>query len=309
MQCKFCRQKVEVFLRMYNLRLCRDHFCWFFLKRISEAVSKFKMFPPGAKVVVAISGGKDSLSLTLALKELGYRVSGYFLDLGIPGSSELAKEKIMKFADTFSIEVRVESLKESFGYTLPEVAKVIKRPACAFCGTLKRYYMNRFAMEVGAEALCTGHTMLDEATVLFANTLQWKKDYLFRQWPVLPSESGFAKKTKPLVFVTERETSMYCFFKGIDYLESPCPFSQGATSRRFKRHLLGVEEEMPGTIIRFLKGFYSFKKILPIETVAGHEAQLQPCERCGYPTSAGGLCSVCRMKERVARFYSSPIIG
>ncbi len=299
MRCRFCGSKdVEVYLRMYNLRLCRADFLSFVKKRVSYAIEKFRLFREGEEGIVAVSGGKDSLALLHILHDLGWNVSGYFLDLGIEGASDVARKRIEAFSDKFGIPVHIERLEEVFGWPIPEVARRLKRPACSLCGTLKRYYMNRFAL---GKVLATGHTMFDEAGTLLSNVLQWKVSYLARQAPKLSAEEGFARKVKPLVFVTERETAMYCFFQGIDYVEAPCPLSKGATSRVFKRHLLALEEDMPGTVIRFLKGFYSAKKQI---TFPDEERQdLSPCQSCGYPTSAGELCAVCRMK---AKLESSP---
>ncbi len=303
MRCRFCRTRsVEVFLRMYNLPLCRDHFISFFYKRIRETIEKYKMFGLEDKVVVAVSGGKDSLALALALKDLGYSVIGYFLDLGIPEGSAFARETVIRFGEKFSIPVHVEELRSVFGYSLVQISEIMRRPACSFCGTLKRYYMNRFARSIGADVLCTGHTMFDEATVLFSNVLQWKEEYLFRQLPVLPEEQGLTKKAKPLAFITERETAIYCFFKGIDYLDLPCPLSSGAKSRRVKLRLLQLEEDSPGTINRFLKGFYSFKKKINFSSF--NKEDIQPCRECGYPTTADRFCSVCRMKRKLSENVS-----
>ncbi len=295
MRCKFCKSRdVEVFLRQYGLALCRIDFLRFFEKRIRYAIDKFKMFDESDSVVVAVSGGKDSLAALYALSSMGYNVEGYFLDLGIEGSSNVARDKIIAFSKKFSIPVNIETLEEKLGYSLPEVGRVMRRPSCSFCGILKRYYMNNWAR---GKVLVTGHTMYDEATTLLANNLQWKLSYLARQYPVLPAEDGFAKKTKPLVFVTERETAMYCFFNEIEYVESSCPLSKGATSRKWKRHLLSMEHSTPGLIIRYLKGFYSAKKHISLPSV--EEECVENCERCGYPTTAAGLCAVCRIKDRL----------
>ena len=297
MRCKFCKSKdVEVFLRAYGLALCRQDFLKFFTKRVQAAIDKFKLFRPDESVIVAVSGGKDSLALLYALNEMGYKVKGYFLDLGIDGMSNIARQKIESFSDRFAIPVYIERLKDVLGFDLIEVGNVMRRPPCSFCGTLKRYYMNNYAK--GA-VLATGHTLYDEAATLLANNIQWKTSYLSRQYPLLPEENGFARKVKPLVFVSERETAIFCFFKNIDYVEMSCPLSKGATSRIWKRHLLSMEKDMPGTIIRYLKGFYSMKKKIDFPSV--DEASVFPCERCGYPTTADRLCSVCRIKDKLNR--------
>ncbi len=298
MRCKICGSRdVEVFLRSYGLRLCRDDFIKFFEKRVERAIGKFKMFTKEDNVLVAVSGGKDSLALLYVLSELGYNVSGYFLDLGIGEFSEKARKAILNFAEKFSIPIKIESLKEAFGYDLLEISKVMRRPPCSFCGIIKRYFMNKAAESY---ILATGHTLYDEAAVLLSNIIHWRLSYLARQGAVLPQELGFSKKVKPLIFLSERETAIYCFFKGIDYFMESCPLSKGATSRVYKHHLLSIEADMPGSIIRFLKGFYSAKASLNFPDES--KKDMVPCRNCGYATTAEGLCAVCRIRQRLENY-------
>lgn len=293
MKCRICRGEAEIYLPQYHLALCREHFLDFFLKRVKKAIKDFKMLGKGNRVLVAVSGGKDSLALWDALDLLGYETAGFFLDLGIEGSSDRAKEKVEKFARKRSLPLKVVSLKEEFGLTLPEISRKLREPACKLCGRLKRYYMDRASK--GYDAVATGHNLDDEVAFLFGNVLHWKEEYLSHQFPVLPAEHGFSKKVKPLVYLSERETAAYAFMRGIDHHRERCPFSQGATSIFYKNIFREIELRMTGTRLSFLKGFYKIRDRFknPIKE------KPKPCKLCGYPTTAGGICSVCRMKIRL----------
>ena len=293
MKCRICRGEAEIYLPQYHLALCREHFLDFFLKRVKKAIKDFKMLGKGDRVLVAVSGGKDSLALWDALDLLGYETAGFFLDLGIEGISDKAKEKVEKFAKERSLPLKVVSLKEEFGLTLPEISRKLREPACKLCGRLKRYYMDRASK--GYDAVATGHNLDDEVAFLFGNVLHWKEEYLSHQFPVLPAEHGFSKKVKPLVYLSERETAAYAFMRGIDHHRERCPFSQGATSIFYKNIFREIELRMTGTRLSFLKGFYKIRDRFknPIKE------KPKPCKLCGYPTTAGGICSVCRMKIRL----------
>ena len=63
-------------------RFAREHFIEFFRKQVAEAVHKHRMFTRDETIMVAVSGGKDSLALWDVLLEEGYRTAGLYLDLG-----------------------------------------------------------------------------------------------------------------------------------------------------------------------------------------------------------------------------------
>lgn len=293
MKCRICKGKAEIYLPQYNLALCREHYIEFFLKRVKKAIKDFKMFSRQDRILVAVSGGKDSLSLWDALNSLGYNTAGFFLDLGIDGHSAKSREKVENFAKERGLSLKIEELKDAFGMTLPEITKKLREPACKLCGRLKRYYMEQAAK--GYDVIATGHNMDDEVAFLMGNIFNWKEEYLAHQSPVLPAEHGFSKKVKPLIYLSERETAAYAFMRGIDYHDERCPLSKGATSIFYKNIMRQMELGMRGVRFRFLKGFYSIQHRFKSE----ERETPSPCRLCGYPTTAGGLCSVCRMKIRL----------
>ena len=83
MKCKRCRGKAEVQLRQHNAAFCRGCFVFFFQRQVQRAIEKEHMFTPGEAVLVAVSGGKDSLALWDVLIDLGYQTAGVHLILGI----------------------------------------------------------------------------------------------------------------------------------------------------------------------------------------------------------------------------------
>ncbi|WP_025209465.1 ATP-binding protein [Hippea sp. KM1] len=291
MKCRRCKKEAEVELRSHNAAFCRDCFLLFFYNQLNKAIKQFRMFTKKQRILLAVSGGKDSMSLWLALVELGYDVTALFVDLGISGFSELARKKVVAFSERFNAPLRVVDLKEE-GIPIPEVVKKLKRPACAVCGRIKRYYFNMEGLRGGFDVLATGHNLDDETSRLFSNVLHWKMEYLEDQAPVLPDEDGLLRKVKPFFRLTEFEIAAYAFFKGIDYLTSGCPFSKGATFSSYKRHLNRIEYESPATKIDFYQGF--LKNLRPLLKKKAKE-ELHHCRVCGYPTF-GDVCFVCRLK-------------
>jgi uncharacterized protein (TIGR00269 family) len=158
--------------------------------------------------------------------------------------------------------------------------------------------MNRVAHEGGYDVLVTGHNLDDEAAVLFGNTLHWLPGYLARQSPVLEADRpGLARKAKPLCRIYEREMTAYALLRGIEYIYEECPHAEGSRTIYYKEILNKLEFDNPGAKLNFYLSFLAAKEagqLLPPAADAA-AADLHPCDRCGQPTTAPGLCAFCRM--------------
>ncbi len=293
MKCKICGEKAIIHLRQHNLALCRQHFIEWFEKHTEKTIKKFDMFRRGEPIAIGISGGKDSTAVALALKRLGYDVRGIFIDLGIPVYSEYSRNLVTNFSSKFGIPIEIYNLKEHHGESLPELAARRRDKICSMCGTIKRYILNKWALEIGAAALVTGHNLDDEAATLLSNTLRWDASYLAKQNPVLPpTHPKFVKKVKPFAFFTEREIAIYAIVMGIEFSKMSCPFSKGAKSLRYKHVLNELEVQSPGTKLRFYREFLKFQKdYLKVQI---EEPKLRECRVCGMPTTLE-VCSFCRI--------------
>ncbi|WP_457641611.1 TIGR00269 family protein [Persephonella sp.] len=298
-RCTICKAKGEkekavVFLPHHRLALCKKHFVEWFEKRVEKTIKEFKMFSKKDRILVAVSGGKDSLSLWNALNNLGYEADGFYIDLGIDQYSEDSKKLSIEFSKKIGRNLYIVDLKEEIA-SIPVINSSTNRPACSACGTVKRYYMNKYAKQLGYNIIATGHNLDDEAAVLFGNTLHWDINYLKKQYPVLREEGGFIRKVKPLCKITEKESALYAFFNNIEYIEYECPFSEGASSIEYKELLSQLEEKHPGTKLKFYADF--LRKMYPIlkEYERKEQEEIKICKICGEP-SFNDICSVCRLK-------------
>jgi uncharacterized protein (TIGR00269 family) len=201
------------------------------------------------------------------------------------------------FCARCDIELLVKDMAQE-GLAVPLVRKRLRRPICSACGKIKRYWFNRTALEGGYTALATGHNLDDEVARLTSNTLRWDQAYLSDQGPLLEGEDGFARKVKPLWRLSEFETANYAFLREIEHHHAPCPYAQGASFTTYKRLWQQLEEAMPGRKLDFYQAFLERGRPAFARREASGEAKLAPCNRCGYPTSAG-ICGVCRIKEAV----------
>jgi uncharacterized protein (TIGR00269 family) len=298
MKCRKCGEGAALELRRHNAAFCSPHFLEFFQKQVREAIRHYRMFPPDTPVLVAVSGGKDSLALWDVLIGDGYETAGLYLDLGIFEYSVESKAKCEAFAAARGQKLIVERVVDAVGAPIPEVQKVTRRPTCSACGLSKRYLMNRAALEHGYRVVATGHNLDDEAATLFGSVLHWQTDALARQSPMLEAtHPKLVRRVKPLYRLSERETAAYAFLRGIDYIVEECPFAHGATSLAHKDTLNRMEEASPGAKHNFLFGFLD--KARPVFERA-QDVALTECVRCGQVTT-GELCAFCKLSDRVRR--------
>jgi len=285
-------------MREHRLALCKDCYPKWFLRMTERTIKEWRMIEPGDKILVAVSGGKDSLGLWFALTQLGYEADGLYLDLGIAAGdySSRSKQFAQQLAERIQRTLHIVSVREEMGKPVPDLAFANNREPCSACGAVKRYLFNKFALENGYTVIATGHNLDDEAATLMGNVMRWQIGYLARQAPVLPPKDGLLKRIKPFVRFTEKQVALFTILNRIPYIEQECPYSVGAASLFYKDLLNRVEERSPGTKWAFYSQFV--EKIQPLLDEKFPEPELRPCSRCGMPTTAE-ICSVCRMKERV----------
>ena len=295
MKCTCCKEPAAVALPSHHAGFCPTCFLRFFTKQVEKGIRQQGLFSHKDKILVALSGGKDSLSLMLELKTLEYDITGLHIDLGIPSSSKQAREVVELFCAKHSLPLIVKEMEKE-GLAIPDVKVRLKRPVCSACGKIKRHFFNKITLEGGFDVLATGHNLDDEVARLTSNTLRWDEAYLSDQGPNLPAENGFARKVKPLWRLSEFETANYAFLKGIHHHISACPYSKGASFTKLKHFWFDLEEESPGRKIDFYQGFLERGRPAFGRVEKEKSGELKPCDLCGYPTSAG-TCGVCRIRE------------
>ncbi len=189
MKCRKCGNEAVINMRQHKLALCDEHFLEWIPEQTQRFIEKYKMFKPGERILVAVSGGKDSLGLWDVLLRLGYHADGMYIGLGIDGGvdySNQSHEMCVRFLSNLQSPIpntqypipnlHVVDIAKLYGETIPEVASRTMRgrnKPCSVCGLVKRHVMNRIARDGGYDVLATGHNLDDEAAVLLGNTLTW----------------------------------------------------------------------------------------------------------------------------------------
>ncbi|MBI2357916.1 MAG: adenine nucleotide alpha hydrolase family protein [Deltaproteobacteria bacterium] len=293
MRCIKCGEKAIMELPRHNSAFCKPDYLEYFETQVARVIRRHRMFDRNDRILVGVSGGKDSLSLWHVLARMGYKAAGLHIHLGIGEYSSLSYEKALCFSRQRGLELFTVDLAKEHGMNVTELSRTLRRAPCSGCGLSKRYILNREAYERGFDTVATGHNLDDETAVLLGNILHWQIRHLARQSPVLPSTGGrLVKRVKPLFMLTERETAAYALLHGIDYIVEECPNALKAKSLLYKDALARIEAESPGAKQRFLTHF--LQDAQPRLQVGADDHVLRDCVACGQPTTAE-LCAFCRM--------------
>jgi tRNA-5-methyluridine54 2-sulfurtransferase len=264
-------------------------------KKVKETIEEYNLLNNKEKIVVALSGGKDSTSILYILKKLGYNVSGLFIDLSLGQWSKAHKEKTKKFCSEQKIPLTIVDLKKETGQGICFVKEILKKQknltGCTVCGIVKRWILNKWARKLEADKLVTGHNLDDEAQNVLMNFLKGNVLLGINSSPATGGKpiNGFVQRVKPLFFVPESEILKYAKNKNFDiiYDKCPCAFETYRVETRGWMKNISDKEKL-----KIVKGF---QKIVPTLRKSSN-LEIQICKKCGEP-SRGEICNACKIFE------------
>jgi uncharacterized protein (TIGR00269 family) len=265
------------------------------------------MLRPKDKIMVAVSGGKDSVSLLHILAKIEKAfpeatLSAVTVDEGIKGYRDEALKVAAKNCRKLGVEHLVTSFKEMYGYQLDEIVNMVRKreekglTPCSYCGVLRRRALNTVAREADADKLATAHSLDDETQTMILNIIHGDAIRIARAKPVLTEiHPKLIQRVKPLCEVPEKEIAFYAYLKKIEFQGIPCPYAQTALRNDVRTILNRMEEKHAGTKFAI---FRSIERIRPALETMAEEAKLQDCKICGEPTT-GELCKPCQMLQEL----------
>jgi tRNA-5-methyluridine54 2-sulfurtransferase len=218
--------------------LCEKHFVEWVERRVLDTVDEFRMILPGERVVVAASGGKDSLTL-LNILSRRHEVTALCIDEGIADYREHTIVDLERFCTERGIKLKVVSFKDELGQTLDELNPV---HPCSTCGVHRRDLMAKHAE--GYDVIATGHNLDDEAQVILMNLF---KNHAMRPRPVLEGNTHFVRKVKPLYFIPEADVRRYAYILGLVSRFTECRNANLSFRRDVQHFLENREQELPGS--------------------------------------------------------------
>ncbi|HIQ24190.1 MAG TPA: adenine nucleotide alpha hydrolase family protein [Pyrodictium delaneyi] len=301
-KCSICGAPAVARVPYARLTLCSRHFMEFIERKVERVLRRAGALRRGARLLAAVSGGKDSAAMLTALaritKSNGVEVVGLHLVLGFGPYSRKSREAAEEACRVNNIPCIVLDLEEVLGAPVQAIARRARRPVCSVCGLIKRYVINAAAVELGADYVAMGHNADDIIAYTVKMFLNQDLAAIAKLGPSTESIDSLAvARLRPLYEVTEKESLLYAILSSTPFLHEECPFRPVTPiEERVKEFMNRVEEEHPGMKINYIRRLESnielYKKIAGIE-----DWDIQQCQSCGL-LSAGNECSFCRLTRR-----------
>ena len=254
------------------------------------------MVPRGARVAVAVSGGKDSLALLKVQAELkgwsGAELVAVSVDEGVAGYRDEALAHAREVCRGLGVEHRTVSYRDLFGFSLDEAMGMRgdgSASSCSFCGVLRRRAIDEAAAAAGATVVATAHNLDDFVQTFLMNMLHGDVNRLGLLDPGADGRPGTLRRVKPFMEIYEEEIALFAYRSGLPLQSVSCPYMHEGLRSEVRDYLNEMEARHPG-----MKNVL-FSSALDVISRYDRRKEAVPCSSCGAPCS-GGLCGVCRMK-------------
>jgi uncharacterized protein (TIGR00269 family) len=294
--CDKCgKTPVIIHRKQSGQRLCGGCFIQSTQEKVLKDIRKYNLVDKGDKVLVALSGGKDSVTTLDILKNLQDRkivdLLAVTIDEGIAGYRDEGLDIARKYTREIGVDHRVVTFQEYFGITLDDMMKNPKRGACTYCGVFRRWIFNKVAKEEKATKIATGHNLDDETQSILMNYLEGNIGNLTRIGPKSKSSHPqFTVKIKPLREIPEREVALYAMARNLPIHLAGCPYAEDSFRAEVGQFIKDLSIDHPTIMYSTLRGFDRIKPVLKKEFAQG--GVVDSCEICSEPAS-GGRCKAC----------------
>jgi len=303
MQCSKCGNPKVIYKRRQSGQiLCKDCFIESIEKKAIQTIKKEKLLDKGDKVLVALSGGKDSVTTLQILDSFRQRniidICAVTVDEGIANYRQEGVDIAIRHAERLGIEHKVVSLKENYGISLDEIMqRENHKGSCTYCGVFRRTIINKAAREMGATKIATGHNLDDEVQGIMMNYLEGNTDNLTKLGAKTVSEAEeFTVKIKPLREIPEREIGLYVVAKELEVHFDSCPYAMQSFRGEVSEVINQLAEKHPTIKYSTLRGYDKIKNVLKKEMQKDYAHGR--CKRCGEPSS-NDLCKACSFLEEL----------
>lgn len=295
--CDRCKGKSAYHREYSGESLCAKCFSKSLMEKVAKTISKYSMLKYGDKVAIAVSGGKDSLSLLHIMvpicKKHGSSVCVVTIDEGIDGYRDESLQIVKKFASQMNVEHKILSYKELYGASLEEslqLRKGRKMSSCSICGTFRRRAIDIAAESVQANVVATAHNLDDALQTFLINILAGDVERIGWTYPEPVAYANNLRKIKPFTEIYEYEIAFYAFINQIPFQSEECPHMNEGIRTEIREFLNKLEKEHAGIKYNAYNTMVKIAKRIKESSSNEHNK----CVLCGRD-STNTVCSVCSM--------------
>lgn len=212
------------------------------LSSMRKAIDAFNMIEDGDKIAVAYSGGKDSISMLMAFKNLQIFYPKKFNIIAIsinPGFEEFDLELLKRNCEKLDVPLFVENSNAK------EIVFDIRdeKNPCSLCANIRRGVLNSVAIREGCNKIALGHNKDDLLETFLLNTLYTGNISTFA--PVSYMDRSKITLIRPLVFTYEKELRRFVKKNNIEIMPKCCPLDGFSKREDMKDLLYNLQKDIP----------------------------------------------------------------
>ncbi len=266
---------------------------------VKQILEKYKLCNKKEKIIVAVSGGKDSTTVAYLLHKFGYNIEAFHINLGLGRYSKDCLNAVKKLCNNLNIKLHIYDIKKEMGSGMCYLRTAIQTKSklrtklknCAICGVIKKWILNKEARKLKADKIATGHNLDDEVQTFLMN--------IFKGSPQLSANTGlitrnlpdkklkFIPRIKPLFYVAEDDIREYSKLKNLPVVYEKCPCAIDSYRIQVRKFVNTLNENEKQNI---MKNFGSL--IERIEKIK--DMRIEYCKICGEP-ARNKICKKCEL--------------
>lgn len=276
-----------------------------FENKIKATIKSFNLLSPSDRILVAVSGGKDSTAILYVLKKLGYKVEALTIDVLIGAYTKENLKNIQEFCKKHNIKLHTVSFRQAYGSSLCRIVSLIKSKgwnlqSCTVCGVLRRYLVNLYSRKLGADKIVTGHNLDDEAQAFMMNLLKNKQEMNARlgPYPGIIRDPKFVPRVKPLYLTSEKDIEKYSRIMNFPVKYGRCPCAVDAYRNYIRNMLDELEKNYPNIKQNIIK--HLLASLPELKKKFQTTEYLKACKECKEP-SRSEVCRTCQLLRFVKK--------
>ena len=264
---------------------------------LRKADETFSLISPKDRILVGISGGKDSMALLKALSiyrlfsQKDFKIVPVSLDLGFPGFDA---SSMKEYAKSLGLELKVEDSQEVYPILQAHTKEGGHLP-CSICSRMKKAAINACAKKYRCNKVAFAHHQDDALETLFMNMIHGGKIATFE--PEMRLSRAGITFIRPFIFVSEEDIKGMVKEESIPVLGKTCP-ADGFTEREYvKEKLKAIYEERDEAKTNFSSMLYNHEPFLLYfdrihYSIEGSKADsLKPCVSPQNVIEYNALCA------------------
>ncbi len=260
--------------------------------QVKQTIKKYKLCNKSEKIIVALSGGKDSTVVAYILKNLDYNIQGFHINLGLGDYSLRCEKAVKKLCKQLEIKLHIYDFNKNYGSSMCYLRTSIQSKKalknCAICGVIKKWILNKQARKLKADKIATGHHLDDEAQTFFLNILKGAPQLSANTGPITRNvlDKKFIPRIKPLFYVLENDIRKFSKTKKLPVIYEHCPCALDSYRIQVREFFKTLSNKDKKNIIK------NFERVQG--KIKGKDKKISYCEICGEPTRKK-VCKRCEL--------------